>query len=94
MFVSTFQYNPDDHYCFPTRRSAIAGSLQMDFGNQLVLDDKYIVDYAAGIGYGFSTKQHYFSISNYGFNVIPPNITFSLTLRIGYLIKGKKLMVL
>ena len=44
----------------------------MDFGNQLVLADKFLIDYAAGIGYGFTTKQTYFSPSQYGFIVASP----------------------
>ena len=71
MFVSTFNYNKIDDVTlqillpFNTlfRQTAVAGSLQLDFGNQLVLADQFLIDYAAGIGYGFSTKQHYFSIS-------------------------------
>ena len=97
MFVSTFNYNkiecchPPDPITFQypvSRQTAVAGSLQLDFGNQLVLADKFLIDYAAGIGYGFTTKQAYFSPSQYGFIVASP-ITFSFTLRVGYLINDK-----
>lgn len=102
LFVSTFNYDRIDYdhppdpvtFMYPsTRETAVAGSLQIDFGNQLVFADKFLLDYAAGIGYGFSTKDTY-NYSNYGFigGAGPSSYTpytFSFTIRAGYLLNGK-----
>lgn len=99
LFVNTFNYDKTDYdhppdpvtFQYPTsRETAVAGSLQLDFGNQLVFSDRFVVDYAAGIGYGFTTKDTY-NLTNYGFfggsgsNIDAP-YTYNFTLRIGYLL--------
>lgn len=102
MFVTTYNYDKVDYdhppdpvtFMYPTsRETAVAGSLQIDFGNQLVFADQFLLDYAAGIGYGFTTKDSW-NPSNYGFlgGAGPQNYTpytFSFTLRVGYLLNGK-----
>jgi len=102
MFVTTFNYDRIDYnhppdpvtFTYPsTRETAVAASLQIDFGNQLVFADKFLLDYAAGIGYGFTTKDTW-NPSNYGFigGIGPQNYvpyTFSFTIRAGYLLNGK-----
>jgi|TARA_B110000908_G_scaffold130183_1_gene153050 hypothetical protein len=101
LFVNTFNYTMVDRnhppdpvtFMYPTsRETAVAGSLQLDFGNQLVFSDRLVLDYAAGIGYGFTTKDTW-NPTNYGFNGgrgpssggVP--YTYNITLKIGYLIK-------
>ena len=102
MFVSTFNYNRTDRnhppdpvtFQYPSsRETAVAGSVQMDFGNQLVLADQFLIDYAFGIGYGFSTKGTY-NLSNYGFyggagSDLGAPYTYSFTLKVGYLLNSK-----
>ena len=110
MFVSTFNYDKYDYDHAPdpvtfrrptVRQTAVAGSVQMDFGNQLVLAEQFLIDYAFGVGYGFTTKIAY-NLTNYGFyggagsyptsqwgsNNRPP-YTFSFSLRVGYLLNSK-----
>jgi len=104
MFVSTFNYDkidydhPPDPVTFirpSTRQTAVAGSLQMDFGNQLVLADQFLIDYAFGIGYGFTSKNtRYGSFTNYGFfggagSALDAPYTYSFTLKVGYLLNSK-----
>lgn len=81
LFVTLFNHDlidynhPPDPVTFQyptTRETAVAGSLQLDFGNQLVFNDQFLVDYAVSMGYGFSTKQFSDSwgtppANNYGF---------------------------
>lgn len=100
LFVSTFNYDRIDYdhppdpvtFMYPTtRETAVAGSLQLDFGNQLVFSDQFLVDYAFGIGYGFTTKDTW-NLTNYGFygglgSDFDSPYTYSFTLRIGYLMK-------
>lgn len=76
-----------------TRESATAGAVMIDFGNQLVFSDQFLIDYAAGLGYGFTSKDTY-NYSNYGFtgglgprSVTP--LTVSFTLKVGYLLPNK-----
>ena len=63
LFVNTFNYDKVDYdhppdpvtFMYPaSREAAVAASLQIDFGNQLVFSDRFVLDYAAGIGYGFT----------------------------------------
>ena len=75
-----------------TRESAFSGAAMIDFGNQLVFSDRFVVDYAVGLGYGFSGKQGY-SSNNYSFfggyreeGFIQTPLTWSATLKIGYLL--------
>lgn len=98
MFVTTFNYDKTDYnhppdpvtFMYPTtRETAMAGSVQLDFGNQLVLADQFILDYAFGIGYGFTTKDTW-NLSNYGFfggagSDLGAPYTYSVTLKMGYL---------
>lgn len=98
MFVNIFNYDMVDYdhppdpvtFTYPTTREfAVAGSVQLDFGNQLVFSDRFLVDYAVGIGYGFTTKDTW-NLTNYGFNGGFNNnsglpYTYNFTLRIGYL---------
>ncbi|MEY2962945.1 MAG: hypothetical protein RL754_206 [Bacteroidota bacterium] len=67
LFVTLFNYDLVDYnhppdpvtFMYPTtRETAVAASAQLDFGNQLVLSDQFVVDYAFGVGYGFTTKQN------------------------------------
>lgn len=80
MFVNLYNYDLIDYnhppdpvtFMYPTtRESAVAASVQIDFGNQLVFSDQFLVDYAFGLGYGFTTKQSTSwwnaPASNYGF---------------------------
>ena len=97
MFVNIFNYDMVDYdhppdpvtFTYPTTREfAVAGSLQLDFGNQLVFSDRFLVDYAVGIGYGFTTKDTW-NLTNYGFygglgSDLSP-YTYNFTLRVGYL---------
>ena len=100
LFVNQFNYDMVDYnhppdpvtFMYPTsRETAIAGSLQIDFGNQLVFSDRFVLDYAAGIGYGFTTKDTW-NPTNYGFNggsgpQGSAPYTYNVTLKIGYLMK-------
>ncbi len=102
MFVSTFNYDKIDYdhppdpvtFMYPTtRQTAVAGSVQMDFGNQLVLADQFLIDYAFGVGYGFTTKNTW-NLTNYGFyggagSDIDAPYTYSFTLKVGYLLNSK-----
>ena len=64
----------------------MAGSVQLDL-KSLVLADQFILDYAFGIGYGFTTKDT--EPYNYGFFVVQSDLgapyTYSVTLKMGYL---------
>jgi len=98
MFVNIYNYDRIDYdhppdpvtFMYPTSREfAVAGSVQLDFGNQLIFSDRFLVDYAVGIGYGFTTKDTW-NMTNYGFyggygsdSGVP--YTYNFTLRIGYL---------
>jgi hypothetical protein len=82
----TFQYPV-------TRESATAFSGMLEFGNQLVFSDLFLVDYFAGIGYGYTTNQSEYNYSNYGFwggagtwSYSSP-VTFNFGLKVGYLMK-------
>ncbi|MEJ6759263.1 MAG: hypothetical protein QNK76_01990 [Flavobacteriales bacterium] len=100
LFVNTFNYDKVDYdhppdpvtFMYPaSREAAVAASLQIDFGNQLVFSDRFVLDYAAGIGYGFTTKDTW-NLTNYGFfggsgSDSGAPYTYSITLKIGYLIK-------
>ena len=100
IFAGTFTYNlvdydhPPDPVTFlrpVTRETAVVGALSLDFGNQLIFSNTFLVDYAMGLGYGFSTKRSEMNFNNYGFyggestNTITP-LTFNLSLKVGWLI--------
>ena len=98
LWLNVFNYDRVDYdhppdpvtFQYPTtRQSATAGTLMIDFGNQLVFSDQFLIDYAAGVGYGFTTKYVNWNPSNYGFlggagSGTP--YTFSFTLKVGYLL--------
>jgi len=63
----------------------------LEFGNQLVLSEQLMVEYSAGFGYGFTTKQVRYNYSNYGFSGgvgtdLAPYV-WSFGLKVGYLMK-------
>ena len=101
LWLNMFNYDRIDYdhppdpvtFQYPTsRESATAGTVMIDFGNQLVFSDIFVVDYAAGVGYGFTTKDTW-NVTNYGFigGLGPQSgtpLTFSFTLKVGYLLPG------
>jgi hypothetical protein len=102
LWLNVFNYDRIDYdhppdpvtFQYPTtRESATAGALMIDFGNQLVFSDQFLIDYAAGLGYGFTSKDTW-NYSNYGFTggLGPQSgtpLTVSFTLKVGYLLPNK-----
>jgi hypothetical protein len=98
--ITTFNYDRIDYdhppdpvtFMYPTtRESAFAGAAMLEFGNQLVLSERLMVEYSAGFGYGFTTKQVYWNYSNYGFSGgvgtdLAPYV-WNFGLKVGYLLK-------
>ena len=67
LFVTTYNYDKIDYdhppdpvtFMYPsTRETAVAGSLQMDFGNQLVFADQFVLDYAQVLVTDLLLKTH------------------------------------
>ena len=100
LMITTFNYDRIDYdhppdpvtFMYPTtRESAFAGAAMLEFGNQLVLSERLMVEYSAGFGYGFTTKQVYWNYSNYGFSGgvgtdLAPYV-WNFGLKVGYLLK-------
>lgn len=101
LWVSLYNYDLIDYdhppdpvtWQYPTtRESAFSAAAMIDFGNQLVFSDRFLVDYAFGVGYGVNGKQGY-SVNNYSFyggmrdsGWINSPLTWSFTLKVGYLL--------
>jgi hypothetical protein len=70
------------------REDVFSGTLQLIFGKQWIFDNAFAVDLYGGIGYGFSTNDHYNSYF-YGYTIVDENfpIAFSGGLKIGWLFK-------
>lgn len=73
------------------RQTVISGTIQLVAGKQWVFDNVFLVDFSAGIGYGFtsSSDDYYDSGYLYGYSIAPSEfpVSFSAGIKIGYLFK-------
>lgn len=75
-----------------TRQTVISGTIQLVAGKQWVFDNVFLVDFSAGIGYGFTSSNddyYYDGGYLYGYTIAPSEfpVSFSAGIKIGYLFK-------
>jgi len=78
---NTYEYPPSTG-----RKSVFTGGVQLILGKQWVMDDSFLVDFFAGMGYGFDNQGGDY---HYGWVVASDEVplSFSAGLKIGFLFK-------
>ncbi|MBC7650593.1 MAG: hypothetical protein H7101_02465 [Deinococcales bacterium] len=75
------------------RKNTTFAALQIEFGNQWVYGDKFLIDVYYGLGYGFDNKNNDYFDDSEAFNYAnqrlgkSPGLSFTYGVRIGLLIK-------
>lgn len=81
-------YDYHTHQSSITHENVFSGSLTINFGKQWVYDNSFLVDWFAGVGYGFD-NQDYDGGYHFGYVIVGDDFPLSFTagLKIGFLFK-------
>lgn len=80
----------DYYYSENERETVVTGAVMVNFGKQWVFDNVMLFDIYVGVGYGFSTRDHYDDLEyNFGYVTGPPQFPIAMQagINIGYLLK-------